>query len=301
MMRLLLFSKINRENTILIMGRLRLHKKILNIFGWIILLAIIFCGYWGIHMQNIKKSEQGSLVEISFLGLSGDADSILLQQGQANVLIDTGEKQDSDKIINYLKEKNVNTIEYLILTHPDKDHIGSASDVIKNFKVKNIIEPYYPKSNELLDKLNRKIKEENIPIIYPILTRKFSVGEMSLVVYPPLEKHYSKDNNYSLATLINHGNVNMLFAGDAEKKRLDEMLLTNWRNIELLKIPHHGRANSNSERFIRAVSPTYAVVTSNNSDDIIKKTCEEIKTQLLYAGTGDQVFTSNGKILKLQK
>lgn len=283
------------------MGRLVMYKKITNIFGWSILLLIIFFGYWNIHLQNTKKISQGTQVEISFLGLKEDADCILVQQGEANVLIDTGEKQDVQKVASYLKAKNVSSIEYLILTHPDADHIGGAVDIIENFEVKNIIQPYYAKSNDQLEKLNKKIEIQGIPIIYPTVTRKFLIGEMNILIYPPLEKHYTKDNNYSLATLIKHGKVNMLFAGDAEKKRLEEMLLINWKDIDLFKIPHHGRSNINSERFIRALSPTYGVVTSNNADEIIKETCEEINTQVIYTGTGDKVFHSNGDVLQLQE
>ena len=248
-------------------------------------------------MQNTKIVAKGTPVEISFLELAEDADCILVQQGEVCVLIDTGEKQDAQKVVGYLKAKNVTSIEYLILTHPDADHIGSAVEVIDNFKVKNIIEPYYSKSNEQLEKLNKKIETLGIHTIYPTLTRKFSVGEINLIVYPPLEKHYTKDNNYSLATLIKHGKVNMLFAGDAEKKRLEEMLLIRWESIDLFKVPHHGRASTNSEDFIRALSPTYAVITSKNADEIIKKTFEEIKTQVIYTGTGDKVFQSNGEVL----
>lgn len=274
-----------------------MHKKTINIFGWIIFLSIIFCGYWIIHWQNTKNIEQSTPVEVSFLGLKDDADCILIQQGEGNVLIDTGEKQDAQKVVSYLQEKNVSCIEYLIFTHPDEDHIGGALAVLENFEVKNVIQPYYPRSNKYLKKLNEKVERQGIPIIYPTLTRKFSVGGMKLLVYPPMEKHYSKDNNYSLATLIKHGEVNMLFAGDAEKKRLEEMLLINWQNIDLCKIPHHGRANINSEQFIRLLSPTYAVVTSKDADEIIKETCKELNTQVLYTGTGDKVFHSNGDVL----
>jgi competence protein ComEC len=273
-----------------------MYKKVAFIFGWIILISIIFFGYWNIKSQNTKIIA-GTLVEISFLGLKKDADCILVKQGEVSVLIDTGEKQDAQKIVSYLKAKNVTSIEYLILTHPDADHIGGAVDIIDNFKVKNIIEPNYAKSNEQLEKLNKTIETQGIHIIYPTLTRKFSVGEMNLIVYPPLEKHYTKDNNYSLATLIKHGKVNMLFAGDAEKKRLEEMLLIKLPDIDLIKIPHHGRASTNSEQFIRAIRPKYAVVTSISADEIIKKTFEEIGTQVFYTGIEDKIFESNGDVL----
>lgn len=273
-----------------------MYKKVAFIFGWIILISIIFFGFWNIKSQN-SKIIAGTLVEISFLGLKEDADCILVQQGEVSVLIDTGEKQDAQKIVSYLKAKNITSIEYLILTHPDADHIGGALDIIDNFKVKNIIEPNYAKSNEQLEKLNKTIETQGIHIIHPTLTRKFSVGEMNLIVYPPLEKHYTKDNNYSLVTLIKHGKVNMLFAGDAEKKRLEEMLLIKFPDIDLIKIPHHGRASTNSEQFIRAIRPKYAVVTSISADEIIKKTFEEIGTQVFYTGMGDKIFESNGDVL----
>lgn len=248
-------------------------------------------------MQNTKTITQDAAVEISFLELNEDADCILVQQGEVNLLIDTGEKQDAQKVASYLKAKDVSTIEFLILTHPDADHIGGAVDIIENFKVKNIIQPHYSKSNEQLDMLNVKIETQGIPIIYPTLTRKFSVGEMNIFVYPPLEKHYTKDNNYSLATLIVHGEVNMLFPGDAERKRLEELLLIKWQKIDLYKVPHHGRASTNSEEFTRAISPTYAVITSKIADEIIIKTFEDVNTEVFYTGTGDKVFHSNGDVL----
>ncbi|MFZ2539981.1 MAG: MBL fold metallo-hydrolase [Oscillospiraceae bacterium] len=274
-----------------------MYRKIISILGWITLFAILYFAYWIIHLQNIKDISQGAPVEISFLELKEDADCILIQQGKLNVLIDTGKKQDAQKVVNYLQEKDVSSIEYLILTHPDKDHIGSTLDILDNFEVKNIIQPYYPKNNEDLKKLNDKANTNGIRIIYPTLTRKFSIAEMDLLIYPPLEKNYEKDNNYSLVTLVKHGKVSMLFTGDSEKKRIEELLLVSWTKVDLCKIPCHGRANMNSQQFIRATQPTYAVITSNDADEIIKETCEELNTKLFYTGLGDKVFYSDGKIL----
>lgn len=274
-----------------------MNKKIVNILRWSVLLLILIGAYWIVSSQKVKQVEKGTPVEISFLGLKEDADCTLIQQGNLNVIIDTGEKQDGYKIINYLKEKKVETIEYLILTHPDLDHIGGAVDIMDNFKVKNIIQPYYPKKKEELNNIGKKAEDKGVAIIYPTLTRKFTIGEINLTVYPPLEKNYSKDNNYSIVTLVNHGKVNMLFAGDAEKKRLEEIMLIKWENISLCKIPHHGRANINSEPFIKAIKPSYGVVTSKDADELIKEACKVVNTQLLYTGTGDKIFQSDGQVL----
>lgn len=272
-------------------------KKAITILGWFFLVAVLFLAYWFLKNQNTVSVPQGTPVGVHFLQLKDDADCVLIQQGEANIVIDTGEKQDAEKVVSYLKEKNVKSIEYLILTHPDKDHIGGAIDILDNFKVKNIIQPYYIKENEQLQKVNQTAKTDSVRIIYPTITKKLSLGGMEILIYPPLEKNYEKDNNYSLVTLVKHGKVNMLFAGDAEKKRLSELMLVDWNQMQLVKTPHHGRANINSEAFIKALKPTYAVITSNDADEIIKQTYHDLNTQVFYTSSGDKSFYSDGTIL----
>lgn len=278
-----------------------MRKKVLTFIGFTFIIGLIFLAYLIVHQHNKSTVKKNTPVEISFLQLKNDADCILINQGSLNVIIDTGESHDFKKINSYLKQKNVKDIEYLILTHPDKDHIGSAYEILENYNVKNIITPHYQKENVELKKINKKANDKRIPIIYPNVSRKFTVGEMIFVVYPPLEKHYEKDNNYSLVTQVKHKENKMMFTGDAEKNRLEELMMLNWSDIKLLKVPHHGRYNANSQKFLEVISPKYAVITSTNADDTIKETLKKQNTQIFYTGDGDKVFYSDGKNLTYKK
>lgn len=234
-------------------------------------------------------------VQIVFPQLENDADCSILIQDDVCIMIDTGEEQDYQVIATTLAEYNVSSIDYLILTHPDQDHMGSVIQLVDNIEVKQVIMPYYAKENELLDQVIACLEENKINIIYPTRTRKFSVGTMELLIYPPLERNYSDDNNYSLVTLIQHEQVSMLFAGDALRKRLEELELIHWSEIALLKIPYHGRANSKSKDFLELISPDIGVITSDTADEIIITTAEEQQTQLYYTGIETCTFESNGK------
>ena len=160
--------------------------------------------------------------------------------------------------------------------------------------------PYYPKENKRLKKLNEWLDEQGIPVIYPTRTRRLQAGGMRLLVYPPMEKKYNDSNNYSLGVLVQHNDVNLMFAGDALRKRSEELLSIDWPEISLYKVAHHGRANSASEKLFRALQPRYAVVTARSADEIIQEVAGELGTTLYYTAEGDQVFVSDGIVLTPQ-
>lgn len=229
-----------------------------------------------------------------------DADATLLCQDGAAILIDTGEETDADHIVAVLKQYGVTKLDYLILSHPDADHIGGAIKIMNGIQVERVVQPYYPKENERLEKLNEWLDTQGIPVIYPTRTRRLQAGGMRLLVYPPLEKNYNDSNNYSLAALVQHKEVNLMFAGDALRKRSEELLYMDWPDISLYKVAHHGRANSASEKLFRALHPRFAVVTASSADEIIQEVAQELGTKLYYTAEGDQVFISDGTELMPQ-
>jgi beta-lactamase superfamily II metal-dependent hydrolase len=269
--------------------------------GLIALILLLLGAIYIVKGQNKVSDYKADKIEVSFLKLKNDADSILIQNGDQNVLIDTGEKKDAEDIIAYLKSKNVSDIQCLILTHYDKDHIGSAEAILDKFTVKNVIRPYYGKGGEEYTSLINKIQEKNVPTTIPTKISNYTVGDINLRVYPPLEKEYTDDNNYSLVTLASYKDVNMLFAGDAVKKRSNELLNIDWPKIDIYKVPHHGRANYNSKALIDEIKPNYAVVTSTDADEIIKDDFKEVNTEVFFTGAGTVRFSSDGSSVVLEK
>ena len=217
-----------------------------------------------------------------------DADSTLITNGETNIIIDAGEKEHGSIIVEELKAQGIEEIDCLILSHPDKDHIGGAADIIKNIKVKQIIQSNLQKDTKLQNELNKMIQEYNINTINATKTEIYNFGDIRIKIFSPSKLSYNKSNNYSLIAYMEYAERKLLFAGDSENKRLKEAMNYNIRDMDFYKVAHHGRANNLSGSFIEKIRPKIAVITSDHGDDEIIKALEDSNAHIL--------FTSNGNI-----
>lgn len=238
-------------------------------------------------------------LQVRILQTKDDADCIIMSQGTDAVMIDTGEAQDSEHIIQELQEAGIEKIDMLILTHPDKDHIGGALSVLQEIPVEKVVHPDYDNEKEELTAIEEYCKEQGITIYYPNHAWQISTGYVNLIIYPPHEKHYKSDNNYSLAVLVEHGEVKMFFAGDAKRKRSEELMTMDLPEVALYKVAHHGRANSASGKLFETLNPDYAVVTSDSADEEIIESSEKCGSRLIFSREADVLFISDGKQLTL--
>ena len=201
------------------------HTASKIIFLIILVLVVIigrkFIRDYYIVEPGLEDIGNGGDMELIFIGLE-EADSTIIYNNGKVLLIDTGEVIHGPLIIKNLQEIGIKKIDYLILTHPDKDHIGGAVDILNNFQVETIIQSPLQEGKALQEALNSTIKAKNIKTIIPEKRYEFVLGDMFITIFPPLESYYKKDNNYSLITLINHKDLSFYFGGDAEKKRLEE-------------------------------------------------------------------------------
>lgn len=262
----------------------------------IILLLIVNSGKY--ITKHTKVTDLSQNMEITFFGL-GEADSTLIRHGNKTLLIDTGEAKDSPYIIKAILDLGIKKIDYLILTHPDKDHIGGALDIIKYFKVGEIVQSSFQKGSELQNILDEEVSRRRIPVVIPEREYDINIGQVSIKVFSSEKGNYKKSNDNSLLTLINHGELNYFFGGDAEKKRINEALEYDLPNIKLYKVPHHGRINSSSEDMIKKLLPEIAIITNVDGDLEILEVFKKYNTEVYV--TKDQTirFLSNG--IELEK
>ncbi len=223
----------------------------------------------------------------------GNADSFLIKTPNMRyIMIDTGRlpyrggSSAEYIMLKYFKNKNIRKLEYLILTHFDNDHSGGAIDILKNMKVKNVI-----LQSEMCDtknscdilkylkdnKINYKIVKNNDTIFsqddVEIKTFSANLGENLL-------EHRKLENENSVVTLVSYKHKNSLFMGDAgilAYKNIDAYLP---RNIEILKVGHHGAKNTVDEAMLKELSPKYAIISAGENNynhpsietvDLIKK------------------------------
>ena len=226
-------------------------------------------------MQSVKKDTKtdGNLY-LHFIDV-GQADCIYITDGSNSMLIDAGKNDTADMVINYLKEQNVNTLDYIIATHPHEDHIGGMDEVLNNFKVNKILMPNKVTTTKTFEKLLIAIKKNGCEKITPSVGQTYNLGNANFTVIAPNSDNYEEINNYSIVIKLKYGNNSFLFTGDAETLSENEILNKGTDiKCDLIKIGHHGSSTSTALKFLTAIDPKYAVISvgKNNKYNLPKKT-----------------------------
>lgn len=232
-----------------------------------VLAVVIFPGCQPhIAEQASNVPEVTGNIEIHIMQ-SGQADAIILTTENHSVIIDCGEEDDGDDIVKYLKENNINSVDYLFITHFDKDHVGGFPEVTENFNVGNVIVPDYEGSNKEYKKYLEAVSENNLEVTALTDDMSFILDDCLCEINPPQKKSYLEgDNDFSLVISLTHGDNKFLFAGDAEVERTKEILRTFKGEYDFLKVPHHGRYNSATKQLLASVKPEFAVITDSEKN-----------------------------------
>lgn len=257
-----------------------MKKKKINI----ILVLLFFMS--GCTNQKIEEK-----MTMTFLSC-GKADAILIQYEDYVIMIDTGEKSCENHVMQVLQEQNIDTIDYLLLTHPDKDHIGNAKTMIENFNVKKIFGTNYRKNSELEEELFLLLSEKNMD--YEIVTdsKLILLEELEFRIDAPQEE-YDSSNNSSLISWIKFGEIETFFGADIKKNRM-EALLDDAQKVEIVKFPYHGIYSSNLELLLTKLDPKLVVITNDELEERTKKLLE--KLNISYTLTVDDVtIITDGK------
>lgn len=262
-------------------------------FGAGLLILLCCLGIYAAGSINGKQEVPDGPV-LCFVRTQDDADCILIRGSENAVLIDTGEAQDADHILEILRQYQVERLDAMILTHPDKDHIGGAGRISREITVEQVIEPYYTLENERLDALHSLFSAQKVPVQTAENMTELSFMDFALTVYPPQEKEYKKDNNYSLAVLFAYQDSHALFTGDAMKKRIQELMEVEWPGVDLLKVPYHGRYTKGEEEFLMQLAPEYAVVTAAEAEPEVQEALSRTGAGIWNTREDDVTFMADG-------
>ena len=212
----------------------------------------------------------------------GQGDSILLYSNHHALLIDTGGITSNDyeewkkkkhnysivksKTIPYIKSLGINKIETLVLTHGDYDHLGEADNLIKYFKVDQVLinnnkENYY----------EQKIKNK-------IIAKEGQIIKCGSITLQQLNTNLKDENDSSLVFYATYKNITMLLTGDASKKTEDS-ILNNYDlpKINILKVGHHGSKTSTGERLLKVINPDIALISVGKDNKFNHPSIETIE------------------------
>ncbi len=215
---------------------------------------------------NAESSAAGAELSVYFFQ-AGKADAILLRTKNSAVLIDCGLKSYGKTIVDHLKKSGISSLDCLIVTHFDKDHVGGAAKVINKVKVGRILQNDYMKDSK---ECENYLKAVNNAGIEPETVKEdisFTLDGVEYIVQPP-HRTYPTDtsNNHSLVVAVHDKETDMLFAGDIETDRIADYITEYKDDYELIKVPHHGKEEPLMEQLLAVTKPEYAVITSSDDD-----------------------------------
>lgn len=207
----------------------------------------------------------GDLV-VSFIDV-GQGDSILVEQGEEAMLIDCGPADSQEQLLDYLEDRNLDTIDYLVLTHPHEDHIGGATAVLETYSVASVYMTDISHTTATYENTLDTILEQQITTTLPQVGEQFALGDATVEIIAPITTT-SDLNNCSIVLRLTYGDTAFLFTGDAEAQE-EADILNNGIDIQadVLKVGHHGSNTSTYPDFLEAVAPEVAVISCGENND----------------------------------
>lgn len=232
----------------------------------------------------------------------GQADSILLENKGHYMLIDAGNNEDGQKLVNYFNEQDIKEFDYVVGTHAHEDHIGGMDDIIKNFKIDNFYMPDAITTTKTFEDVLDALEETNVIFQTPKVNQTFNLQDTTITTLSVTADEKNL-NDTSIVLKVKHGTNTFLFMGDASTK-IEKNLLNKDIKSDVLKVGHHGSRYSTSLEFLKKVSPEYAVISvgENNTykhphEEILKR-LEEQNIQIYRTDKqGTILAKSNGSII----
>ena len=238
-----------------------------------------------------------SSYEVYFLDINqGDSAIIITPHKRDVIMIDTGGKityevEDwkkgnktynlSDNTIKFLKSKGITTIDYLITTHGDYDHLGEVQNIVNKLNVKNVIfnnDSYNTLELELIDVLNDK----NIKYCQNIKTLNITNN----TIYFLNDYLYDNENDNSNVLYLSIYGNKFLFMGDAGEKAEEDLINKyNLENITVLKVGHHGSKTSSSKNFIDYINPLLSIISvgrNNRYNHPSTEVLDNLSNRIIY-------------------
>lgn len=268
-----------------------------------ILLLMLLLG--GCVREDTAVGEKENL-KITFFDV-GKGDAILIETENTSMLIDTGYEETSEVILGYLRQQDIRPLDYMVITHFDKDHVGGADRVLEETGAEHIFQPDYEADSGQYEEYREALSAAGQQPELVRETRTLSFDGVECLIYPPQKEEYEeKDNDFSLVISMTYGGQRFLFAGDCEKERLKELLNQNEFELEhdLLKVPHHGRKEKNSEEFLEAVSPEIAVITCSEEepgDDKVRRILRRTGAQIYLTSEGTVTCLCDGENMEIRQ
>ena len=263
--------------------------------------------------SQVNQVQADGQLRVHFIDV-GQADAVLIQEINSdstnNMLIDAGNNGDGKHLVDYLKNQGVESLDYVIGSHPHADHIGGLDDIINNFPIGTLLMPKVVSNTRTFEEVMEAAMGNDLRVTSPVIATKYTLGDGEFTILAPSSEEYTSLNNYSIATRLVYGENSFIFTSDAESISEYEILDSFNKNdlkSDVLKVPHHGSSSSTTDEFLEAVNPKYGVISCGLDNSyghphreimakLNKKNIEIFRTD----SQGTIIITSDGENLSIE-
>lgn len=248
---------------------------------------------------------QADSFEVHYIDVGQGDCSLIICDGQT-LLIDAGENGHEIEVLDYLRLKKIDKLDYIIASHQHSDHIGGLPEVLDEIGTDNLIMPRLTKeqtpTNSTYTAFLNSIKNSGAKVIASKVGAAYTLGSATFEILGPVTDDAEDINNMSVVVKMTYGENTFLFTGDAEKEEEREIIATGADlDCDVLKVGHHGSGTSSGVDFLDAVTPEICVIQVGADNDYGHPHDNIVKRLMKYADDvyrtdlcGDIVITSDG-------
>ena len=191
----------------------------------------------------------------------GQGDSELVCCNGEYMLIDAGEPDASDAVLEYLDRHGIDKLDYLVCTHSHSDHCGGLDAVVESLEVGTVFTSPYAGDSPSYEIFTDAVYDAGLELTVPELGESYRLGEASFSFIGPVED-YDNTNDDSLVMRLEYGDTSFLFTGDMTSKA-EKDLINDGADLrcDVLKVGHHGSSGSSCYQFLYEAQPGIGVIS----------------------------------------
>lgn len=219
----------------------------------LVLTALLFSG--------LLSMDAAAQTDIHVLDV-GQGLSVLIESNGHYMLYDGGDSDKSSYVVSYLQQEGVPSLDYVVASHYDSDHLNGVVGALNAFPVSNVWGPTYTTDTRVFESFNSVVSQKGLSRVQPAIGSQIQLGDATIQVLAPSGTDYSDVNNYSIAVRVQDGNTSFLITGDAEAESEAQMIASGLTlDSDVYVMGHHGSGTSTSWDLLQAATPEYAVLS----------------------------------------